>query len=319
MTFYNYTDTWTDGTNVGTPQTDAETVTWTLAGGGVEVEVTATLDGNGNVVFDFGTDATNIDLTGFYLDINNDGGKYAAANWLDWMTGSDSDGDRLDGWDFAATIGTLWSCDTSTTSGTLSVSMAQLGITSLSDLDGAEVGFNSVVKSGWCSSLLRLADTGTAHYADNGGVDGTPVAGYIEMADSQIDSVILNFYVNGEPAPHAGDQNGDWYYSVKVDVPEWASEDPDAYLDQLVAKLIETDPNLDANSGLKSVIVIEADGDMTNYGTSIGTSDNGELPDGLPWNVFNDFDHMLDDNTDIAGGIEAYYDLSGSTDMFLFA
>ena len=58
---------------------------------------------------------------------------------------------------------------------------------------------------------------------------------------------------------------------------------------------------------------------MTNYGTTGGTSQNGEAPDELPWNVFNDFDHMLDDNTNLADGIESVYALTLSGDAFILA
>lgn len=317
---YNHCDPSTPAPTNPAPTTpDASSVTWKLQAGSTVVDVTATLDGKGNVVFSYSSNNSSIDLTGFYLDVNNDGGRYAAANLTDWMVGYDSDGDRMDGFDFATTIGTRWGCDANNTGGQLTVSMSKLGIDSLSDLNGAELGFNATIGSGWFKQGLRLADTGTANFPDAGGVDGEPVAGFIEMADSQIDKLILSFYVNGDPVAHTGDLNGDWYYSVEVIVPAELSEDPDAYLDQLVAELMETDPNLGANSGLRSVIVFEEDGDINNYSTHAYTNPNGEAPDGLPWYLFNDPDAILDSTTNIAGGIESSFDLSLSGDEFILA
>lgn len=324
MTYFRHHSHWGQGpSGCNTPanpqtETDGSSVVWKLQYGNTVVNVTAKLDGKGNVVFEYDANNGKVDLTGFYLDIGNDGGKKHAANLLDWMVGRDSDGDRMDGFDFTATIGTPWGWDANNTDGKVTVSLAKLGIDSLDDLNGAEVGFTAQIGSGWCKQTVRLADTGTYIPAEPA-IDGEPVAGYVEMADSQIEKLVLSFYVGGAPEQHSGDQNGDWYYTVEVDVPLELSEDPDAYLDQLVADLIAADPNLTENSNLKSVIVIEADGDMTNYGTTGGTSQNGEAPDELPWNVFNDFDHMLDDNTNLADGIESVYALTLSGDAFILA
>ncbi len=293
---------------------DAETVNWTLSAGSVSVNVTATLDRHGHVIFDYATSSEEVDLTGFYLDVGNNGGHMHRANGHGWMVGYDSDGDKLDGFDFAATIGNKLGAGKDNTEGTLIVPMRRLGIDSLSDLDGAEVGFRATLYDSWHGTTLRLADIGTATFAEEG-VDGENVDGYVAMADSQITELHIVFWNDD----YAGDQNGDQYYVVNVKVPAELSEDPDAYLDQLVAELTAADTFIDTDTTLKGLIVTEADGDRDYYELEDWANPNGEAPDTMAWTVFHDTDHVLDENTDIEGGTENTYNLTGDIDDFLFA
>ncbi|MCT4372820.1 hypothetical protein CLG85_021935 [Yangia mangrovi] len=82
-------------------------VTWQLTAGDVSVLVTATDDGSGNITFKYELVGGIADLNGFFIDIDNDGGVFRSLGGGNNMNGSDSDGDKLDGFDFAAQIGTV--------------------------------------------------------------------------------------------------------------------------------------------------------------------------------------------------------------------
>lgn len=310
-------------------------VKWVLSAGDVVVEVEATLDGNGNIVFNYELVSGIADLNGFYIDINNDGGRITKLAGGNNMNGSDSDGEKLDGFDYAKVIGTTGGNDADTTSGTLTVSLATLKITGLMDLAGAEIGIRATSVGEDRDDSLKLANTGEYCEPEEPGdlcdrpLDGTNVEGKVEMADAQITQLTLTFYNvdygDGTYGPTPGDTSGDWYYTVTVNVPAEMGEDPDAYLDQIVALLVEQDPFIDPGYALmendrfyvKSVIVTDCHGDRTNYDLEL--DQNGEESDLLPSNVFNDFDHVLDENTDFDAHVEATYDLTISGDEFILA
>ena len=85
----------------------AGTAKWTLSSGDVTVEVTATLDGAGNVTFNYELVSGIADLNGFFIDIGNDGGAISKIAGGNNMNGSDADGDKLDGFDFAQALGSV--------------------------------------------------------------------------------------------------------------------------------------------------------------------------------------------------------------------
>ncbi|AUH33894.1 hypothetical protein CUV01_11300 [Paracoccus tegillarcae] len=301
-----------------------------MSKGATTVDVVATLDGKGNVVFDYDASGGKIDLTGFYLDINNDGGRHHAANVLDWMVGRDSDGDRMDGFDFTATIGSIWGYDGNNTGDQLVVSMSKLGIDSLSDLDGAELGFNSWAGNGWCKTNVQMANTGTytapAEPEDlcDRPIDGENVDGKIAMQDSQITEVTLAYYIppviDGDDISWPGDTNGDPFYVVTVSVPAEMGEDPDAYIAELNEAVAALDPNVPGANFLKSVIVTDCDGNSENF--AIWFDENGELPDTLSDGLFGVLERdggELPADIDLAAWSEATYDLTLSGDEFLFA
>jgi len=138
-----------------------DSVKWTLTSGDVTVEVIATDDGFGNITFTYELVSGIADLNGFFIDIGNDGGDISKLSGGNNMKGSDSDGDRLDGFDIAEEIGTVGGNDEDTTSGTLTFTMAELGISSLAELADAEIGIRATSVGEDREDSLKLADTGT--------------------------------------------------------------------------------------------------------------------------------------------------------------
>lgn len=306
-------------------------VKWVLSAGDVVVEVEATLDGNGNVVFTYDLVSGVADLNGFYIDIDNDGGSIKRLAGGNNMNGSDSDGEKLDGFDYATVIGTTGGNDADTTSGSITVSLATLNITDLSDLGSAEIGIRATSVGEDRDDSLKLANTG--EYCEpeepvdlcDRPLDGTEVAGKIEMQDSQITALTLTFLNNemresGFPTP--GDVSGDGYFTIQINVPAEMAEDPDAYMDELLSLLDATDGNFqepygDQNYYFKSVIVTDCHGNMVNY--AIETDTNGEAPDNdLASGMFNDADGIFDETTDVAGHVDATYTLEFDGDAFAF-
>ena len=98
--------------------------------------------------------------------------------------------------------------------------------------------------------------------------------------------------------------------------------DRDAYLDDIVALLLQADPDLqdpaDPNYYFKSVIVTDCHGEDSYY--QMETDTNGEAQDTvLADGQFGDADGLFDENTDVAGHIDASYTLSFSGDQFILA
>lgn len=301
------------------------TAKWVLASADATVEITATIVG-GNVVFNYALVSGVADLNGFYIDINNDGGKIKSLGGGNNMNGAGADGDKLDGFDYATALGTVGGNDADNTSGTVTVSLSALKITSLDQLATAEVGIRATSVGEDREGSLKLAGTGEVCVPPepedlcDRPLDGASVSGWIEMQDAQITQLTLNFYdLSGA---HKGDTSGDWYYSVAINVPAEMGEDPDAYLDQLVAMLIEQDVFVESTDWLKSVVVTDCHGNRTNYNTRDFNQDdpaNPESPDHLPWTVYGDLDHVLTPETDIAGHTDATYQVELSGDSFVFA
>ncbi|WP_299845890.1 hypothetical protein [uncultured Paracoccus sp.] len=322
----------TGGSTVTEPTPNESFAKWVLSSGGVSVEVIATIL-DGNVVFKYQLLSGKADLNGFFIDVNNDGGSITkVGSNANNMNGSDTDGDKLDGFDYAKALGSVGGNDADNTAGTVTVSLSALKITSLDQLANAEIGIRATSVSGAAggATSLKLADTGEVRHPEpvdlcDRPLDGPDVAGKIEMQDAQITNLTLSFYNvddgNGGYQPTPGDTSGDWYYTVSINVPAEMGEDPDAYLDQIVALLVEQDPFIDRSDILKSVIVTDCRGDQANYNIADFAQDNPlnpEAPDSLPWTVFNDQDHILTAETDVAGHTEATYTLEMQNDSFAF-
>ncbi|AUH62748.1 hypothetical protein CX676_00070 [Paracoccus zhejiangensis] len=294
------------------------------------IEVIATIVGD-NVVFNYELISGKADLNGFFIDVNNDGGSITKVGTnSNNMNGSDTDGDKLNGFDYAKALGSVGGNDADNTSGTVTVSLSALKVTSLDQLANSEIGIRATSVGENREGSLKLAGTGEVCQPEppdlcDRPLDGPDVAGKIEMQDAQITNLTLSFYNvddgNGGYQPTPGDTSGDWYYTVSIDVPAEMGEDPDAYLDQIVAMLVEQDPFIDRSDILKSVIVTDCHGDKANYNIPDFAQNNPldpEAADDLPWTVFSDQDHILDDNTDIAGHTEANYVLELNGDSFAF-
>lgn len=312
------------------PATDEGCVKWTLSANGVVVEVSASLDDAGNVVFSYELVSGTADLNGLYLDLNNDGGDIRKLEGGNNMNGSDSDGDKLDGFDWAQVIGTVGGSDADTTSGSVTVSMADLGITSLSDLSGAEIGIRATSVGEDREDSLKLANTGTycepeepVELCDRP-IDGENVDGKIAMQDSQVTNISIAYWI--EPTYDADgngpffptDTNDDVHYVVNISVPAEMGEDPDAYLQQLHDAIAAVDPNVPDFNVIKSVIVTDCHGESENYAIWFDT--NGEQTDTMTDGLFGfRLGDELPADFDVASWADASYDLSLSGDEFLFA
>lgn len=302
------------------PSVDGGQVNWTLSGKGVTVNVSATQNADGKIVFTYEQVKGHADLTGFFVDAGNDGGKIGSAGLFNNMWGRDTDGDRLDGFDFAQKIGSVHGWDADNRDGELTVSLKDLGVSSLAELAEAEIGIRAG-GIGWCGlESAKLAGTGTY----------TPPAS--TLPDEQIDlnfpgtgagatSLTLVFGATYDAATNTwnqpeGDVNADWLYSVKLDTGAAnLPTDLDSYIDTLLADLIEADPNVSAGSSLKGVF-IQAEGEETQFYYHSEFNANGEMPDEIP----GDFavDPITGDLTP-PEAIDMAYNTTISGDEFMFA
>lgn len=281
-------------------------VSWTLTSGDVTVEITATLDGSGNVVFEYELISGIADLNGFYIDIGNDGGDIGSLGRGNNMNGRDANGDRLDGFDFAEEIGTVGGNDDNTTSGTVTYSMADLGISSLEELAGAEIGIRATSVGVDGEDSLKLADTGEYHPPE-------PPPSNVFFAEWPQDISNMTFVFNQTE----GDTNGDGYYTVKVDVPGELGEDADVYIEEMLAALIDADPNLTSGADLMGVVFKGGQAQTDYYAYGIHDT-NGELSDPLPAGIAFSLpgDHG---NVQPVTAIDNGYSLSLSGDDFIFS
>lgn len=280
-------------------------VTWTLSAGDVTVEVVATLDGSGNVTFEYNLVSGTADLNGFFIDIGNDGGDISKLSGGNNMKGSDSDGDKLDGFDFAQEIGTTGGSDADTTSGTVTYSMAELGISSLEELANAEIGIRATSVGEDREDSLKLAGTGEYCPPDDPPEDNFP------EWPQDISNMTLVF---NQPE---GDTNGDGYYTVKINVPGELGDDPDAYIEDLLAALIAADANLDATADLMGLVIKGGNQEDTQFYAYGDYDANGPDPDPLPSGI--GFALPGDSgNVEPVNAIDTDLDLTLSGDDFLF-
>lgn len=303
-----------------------ESVSWTLQGKGVTVEITAMLDDMGNVVLSYEKTGGTADLNGLYIDIGNDGGPISSLGCGNNMRGSDTDGDKLDGFDFAQKLGSTGGHDADNTSGTVVVSMADLGITSLEELAESEIGVRatSVGESRECS--VKLADTGEYHKEDaptdpcdqDSGDGSVTDTGDFPNGHAPATRLTLVFApeTDGEGNwwPATGDQNDDWYYTVQINLSGDVSTDPDDYFQQLVADLTAADANVGDTSIVKGVF-IETDCDDTDFFYYYYNA-NSTLPDELPHGFEID---PIDGTVGPVAMIDASFDATYIDDTFVFA
>lgn len=253
-----------------------DSVKWTLTSGDVTVEVIATEDEFGNITFTYELVSGIADLNGFFIDIGNDGGDISKLSGGNNMKGSDSDGDRLDGFDFAEEIGTVGGNDEDTTSGTLTFTMAELGISSLAELADAEIGIRATSVGEDREGSLKLADTGTYCPVEPPSDDDFPEWG------QDISHVVFVFNQT------VGDTSGDGYYTIKVDYTDALvaaqGNDLDDYIDDFLFALINDDTNvpfLEPDADLMGV-VIKGGLQTTEYYAYGDYNANGTDPDPLP-------------------------------------
>ena len=258
----------------------ADSVVWTLVSGEVSVNITATLDGNGNIIFDYDLASGIADLNGFYIDIGNDGGDITKVGQGNNMKGSDTDGDKLDGFDFAQALGSVGGNDDDNTSGSVTVSMAELGITSLEELAAAEIGIRATSVGEDREDSLKLAATGT-FVPDDGGFG----AGDFPERAQAISHITLVFKDDVDDG--IGDRNDDGYYAVKID--NWDAalvEQKD--LDDSIADILtwlqtESGDAFAFNEADLCGAVIKGGNQENTLFFSYGDNNtNGEAPDSLP-------------------------------------
>ncbi|WP_143028514.1 hypothetical protein [Ruegeria marina] len=251
-------------------------VKWTLTSGAVTVEVIATDDGLGNITFTYELLSGIADLNGFFIDVGNDGGDISRISGGNNMRGSDSNGNRLDGFDIAEEIGTVGGNDADTTSGFLTFTMEELGISSLADLADAEIGIRATSVGECREDSLKLAATGTYCPVEPPSGDDFP-----EWAQD-ISHVVFVFNQT------IGDVSGDGYYTIKVDFSgafvAANGNDLDDYIDDFLFALINDDTNVPfLNSGADLMgVVIKGGGQMTEYYAYGDHNLDGTDPDPLP-------------------------------------
>ncbi|MCF3972540.1 hypothetical protein [Paracoccus salsus] len=298
-------------------------MTWTLTSGDVVISVSARLDGNGNVTFEYNLVSGVADLNGFYLDIANDGGDISRLDGGNNMKGSDSDGDKLDGFDYATELGSVGGNDADHTSGSITVSLADLGISSLAELAESEVGFRATSVGEDREDSLKLAATGELceDDEDDDSGCGTLPGGEINLHYPTTEggaatlTVVFAAYFDQDEGwlPPHGDANDDWLYAIELNAGCELPTDLDTYIDKLLSELSEINPNITPESILKGVFIETADGVTDFYASHYNA--NGELPDDFPG------DFTLDPETGKLSPpelIEISYDLGIAADSFEF-
>lgn len=283
-------------------------VKWTLTSGDVTVEITATLDDAGTVSFNYELVSGTADLNGFYLDLDNDGGAIRRLDGGNNMNGSDSDGDKLDGFDFAQVIGTVGGNDADTTSGTVTVSMSDLGITSLAELANAEVGIRATSVGEDREGSLKLAGTGEVCKDDD---PGTEITLDFPNCEAGLTSMTLVFLRPDGVA--GGDYNLDGYRAVTVEFTPEVPTDADTFINDLIADLMAQDEFLSGDTSiLKGAFLYCADDDV-DFFYYANFNANGEAPDILPGATINDDGTISPD-----GAIDVSYAAALDSDGFHF-
>lgn len=260
----------------------SEKVTWTLTSGDVVVEIVATLDGD-TVDFDIQLVEGTADLNGLFLDFGNDGvdagGKdHSKLGHGNNMKGSNSDGVKLDGFDFAAALGSVGGNDADYTSGHETFSLSELGISSFSELADAEIGIRATSVGPDREGSLKLSGTGVY---DPGGDD--PGGDYFPEWPQDISHVTLVFAQSEGDVKPSG---GDGFYTVKID--DWpGGQDPqardlDSSIEDIIAYLIANDEFIVDESTLVGVVVKGGNVAGSGYYAYGDYDSNGPDPDPLP-------------------------------------
>lgn len=258
-------------------------VKWTLSGGGVTVEVTATLDANGNVVISYALadGSAPADINGVYFDWGNDGGSLSTLGKGNNMNGSAEDGTKLDGFDYGVKTGETGLKDGANTGGTFTIDKSKLdpgmldanGNVDLSKLAETQIGIRAT-STGWDGEgSLKLAAVGEL-------CEPPPPQDDFPKWAQDISNVILVFNQTlGDEKPKP---DGDGYYTVKIDNwPGAADDDLDNSIDDILNWLVAKDPNIDADSDLLGVIIKGGIQDTNFY--AYGDTDVVEQPLSQPF------------------------------------
>ncbi|WP_103175087.1 hypothetical protein [Paracoccus sp. SY] len=222
---------------------------WTLSGGGVIVNVTAKMNADGSVTLSYNLDenSAQADLNGIFIDFGNNGGTITSIGTKsNNMNGSDTDGDKLDGFDLAQVLGTVGGSDADNVSGTWTISAADLqkyGITSLSQLADAEIGIRATSVGEYRDGSVKLADIGEFCPAPTE-TDDYPDA-------FPLSNATLIFDVTD--STKALDKNGDGYVAVKIDNWDFGKLDFDDY-EAAILKELAADHGLSAEDFLGVIL-----------------------------------------------------------------
>jgi hypothetical protein len=232
---------------------------------GIKLEIWAADNGSGGVTFEIrsvGSNTTDYDLNGFFIDVGNDGGTITSVGTKsNNMNGSSADGIKLDGFDYASALGSVGGKDANWTSGTFTID----GL-SFADLDGAQIG-------------LRLtsvgAEGGSLKLVGDAEIPDEPVDNFPEL-DKDISNIVLYFdTTSGDVKP----DGGDGYYTVKIDnVAEAASDDLDTWIADVQAFLVAQDPNVSTDTELLGVAIKY--GTTTEYYAMDGETTPDPAPEG---------------------------------------
>lgn len=302
---------------------NADVVTWSLEAKGVRVEITAHADENGNVIFNYDLTEGRADLTGFFLDLDNDGGATKSLGRGNGMRGRDSDGDKMDGFDFAETLGSSGRCAPKTTEGEVVMSMEQLGISDLSELATAELGIRATGLGRCGNDKLKMANTGT--FVQGQGEDATDPVEPDEPAEPI--SLVLDFPDMGGPIKvltlaflqPGGIEGGDFDQNslrvIDVKLEGAHPSDLDLFIERLIEEMVAVDPYLEETADLKAV-GLGGEGIPTDYFLYGRFNTNGETADDLPPGVRVD---PVDGLVRPLSLIEETYTVTMNEDAFLFA
>lgn len=282
-------------------------VKWTLSGGGGTVEVTATLDANGNVVISYALadGSAPADINGVFFDWGNDGGSLSNLGKGINMNGSAEDGTKLDGFDYAVKTGDTGLKDGANTGGTFTIAKSMLGAgmldangnVDLAKLAETQIGIRAT-STGWDQEgSLKLVATGEVCEPP------PPQDDFPEWAQD-ISNVILVFNQTlGDTKPRP---DGDGYYTVKID--NWPGEgddDLDNSIDDILAWLITNDQFITGDSDLLGVI-IKGGIQPTNFYAYGVHNTNGTAADDAPAGLGLSWDGSS--NPQPANAVDASYD-----------
>jgi hypothetical protein len=199
---------------------------------GVKIEISA-METEDGVMFQIKLLEGVADLNGFFIDIDNDGGDVTSiGSKANNMNGSDCEGVKLDGFDFAWVLGTVGGNDDDYTSGFVFLK----GYT-LDDVYGAQLGIRATSVGDDRDGSLKL--TAIAEEPE------PPCDNFPELT-RDISHITLYFkYDTLVATPPKGDVGGDGYYTVKID--EWpdgidGTRDLDDNFDAILAWVIANDP-----------------------------------------------------------------------------
>lgn len=144
---------------------DSGSVKWTLSSGDVTVEITGTIVG-GKIYLTYELVSGTADLNGMFIDYCNNGGSITSiGSKSNNMNGSDTDGDKLDGFDDAKELGTVGGNDADNTGDIVCFEIPDdwCGLSTeemLEKLAKSEIGIRATSVGEDREGSLKLADTG---------------------------------------------------------------------------------------------------------------------------------------------------------------